>query len=357
MRSFRALISGRGFSRSGPARPGARKARQLLTAPLVAVAGGSLGVMLLASTASAAPVAAATVVPAPQAGLTPGADSFASGEKFCACTIDMFYTGTDGSVVSQDVSAGTPVNAPDDLGGRLVTGPGPLFVPSGVLPAAGEAVFGEGTDGALWWTDPSAGQPWASLGGNITSKPSVITEGVGGVLGGITAFARGTDQAVWYTARTSRGWQAWTKLGGQLYPGTAPAAVYVGGTAYVVAVGADQQLYVNQTSDGARWSGWTLLGGKVSNAGGDPAVTAPTASTGVVFVRGTDNAVWYDQFAGSTPGVTPGFHPAGGSVTSGGAGATTDPNGGTHLFILGTGNVIQEASGVFPAFGSWTPEQ
>ena len=346
MRVFHAPISGRALGQAGPAGPASHRAARMLAAPLAAVAAGSLATVLLASGTSAASV------PGPQPGLAPGAVSYESpAPNGCGCGTDLYYTGTDGAVWAQGTSPKL-MYGPVSRGGHLLSGPAPVHVPSGVLAnVESSPVFGRGTDNALWWTDPDLSQPWASLGGALTSKPGVISEGTAGPVGDIAVFARGTDHAVWYTFHGPQGWHGWSKLGGQLYPGTGPAAVYVSGTVDVVAVGTDQRVYVNRTSDGSNWSGWTLLGGRVSNAGGDPAATAPTSSTGVAFVRGTDNAVWYDEFTG---GATPGWHSLGGRVTSG-IGATTGTNGATHLFALGADNTVWEDSGTFPAMSGWSP--
>lgn len=335
--------------RTGTAQPAGRTARRLLAAPLAVVAGGSLATVLLVSGASAASV------PGPQPGTTPGAVSYETPNPHpCACEVDLYYAGADRAAWSQDVTFG-PGSTPNSAGGRLVGGPAPVWTQAGVLGSASTAIFGRGTDNALWWADPATGQPWTSLGGNITSKPSVISNGTGGTIGSIVAFARGTDQAVWYTFRSPAGWQNWTKVGGKLYPGTAPAAVYVGSTIYVVVVGTDRQMYVNETSDGARWSGWFVLGGKASSAASDPAATAPTSSEGVAFVRGTDNSVWFLEFTG---GTEPGYwHSLGGQVTSG-VGAVTEPaGGGIDLFALGTDNKVWQDSGTLPELSGWTPDQ
>jgi acylphosphatase len=82
-------------------------------------------------------------------------------------------------------------------------------------------VFARGTDNALWhiWqTAPSAGpwSAWASLGGVITSSPTVSNDADGR----LQAFARGTDDALWHiwqTAPSAGPWSAWASLGGKLF--------------------------------------------------------------------------------------------------------------------------------------------
>jgi hypothetical protein len=74
---------------------------------------------------------------------------------------------------------------------------------------------------------------------------------------------------------------------------------------------------------------------------------------GVVFVRGTDGAVWYNEFAGTTAGVTPGWHSLGGRLTSG-AGAGSAPDGSTAVVALGLDGRIWMRTGTWPALGPWT---
>jgi hypothetical protein len=56
--------------------------------------------------------------------------------------------------------------------------------------------------------------PWASLGGVITTDPTVIRNGDGR----LEAFARGTDNAVWHIWQTAPndGWSNWNSLGGTI---------------------------------------------------------------------------------------------------------------------------------------------
>jgi hypothetical protein len=79
----------------------------------------------------------------------------------------------------------------------------------------------------------------------------------------------------------------------------------------------------------------------------------------VAFVGGTDNAAWYDEVSGRTPGVTPGWHSLGGTLTSGPAATTPAPASGptpttpTSIAALGTSNQIWLDSGIWPIFHGW----
>jgi hypothetical protein len=222
-----------------------------------------------------------------------------------------------------------------------------LEYPAGLL-----SVFGQGSDHALWWTfHTSTGwSRWASLGGRLTSKPNAAGEG--STLG-LAVVARGADGGVWYRAafRPDRSPTPWTSLGGHVLPGTAPCAVYVHSTFYVLAVGTDRALWFNVTSDGARWAGWRSLGGRVV---GDPGAGAFGLDTAVAFVRGTDNAVWAKEFTDNPTLPVRSWHSLGGRLTSGVAAATVR-DGPTYLFVLGTDNQIWMATGVWPAVQGWVP--
>jgi len=72
-----------------------------------------------------------------------------------------------------------------------------------------------------------------------------------------------------------------------------------------------------------------------------------------VFVRGADGAVWYNEFAGTTAGVAPGWHSLGGQLTSG-VGAGSAPGGSTAVVVLGPNGRIYLRTGTWPALGTWT---
>ena len=116
-------------------------------------------------------------------------------------------------------------------------------------------------------------------------------------------------------------------------------------------VNADGSVWVQQhpTGDG-QWSAWQSLGGRAS---GDIGAASPAPGVGVVFVRGTDGAVWYNEFAGTTARVAPGWHSLGGQLTSG-VGAGSAPGGSTAVVVLGPNGRIYLRTGTWPALGTWT---
>jgi Galactose oxidase, central domain len=252
----------------------------------------------------------------------------------------LFYTGTDHQLWVVNISSMSQ-RIPEPAGGQLVGGPGAVWTPSGF------AAFARGTDNALWWTH--AGSRWASLGGVLTSKPAAATVTASGpTFGQITVWARGADGALWYKFEGPRGWAPWQRLGGRLLPGTAPAVVDVGGTAqFVVVVGTDHALWLNATSDGWRWSGWHSLGGRTSS---DPGASYAHGAL-LVFVRGTDNAAWGRQVTNVWMPAPGGWRSLGGRLTSGVASLTREQ---TEIYALGTDGHVWEAAGTWPAISHWT---
>jgi repeat uncharacterized protein DUF346 len=108
-----------------------------------------------------------------------------------------------------------------NLGGSLVDAPW-------VLRANGIHVFARGTDNALWhrvWREDTGWKAWESLGGNISSSPTAVTDGnvprpAGGVLGGeikpiIRVFARGAAEDYQTITWDGDKWGEWVSLGGK----------------------------------------------------------------------------------------------------------------------------------------------
>jgi len=292
--------------------------------------------------------AAAQALVPPLAGATPAVA--ATGDT--TTPVLFAYTGADKHFYAAPLTA--PASAVS-FGGILVGGPGLAFVPAVGTNTAGTVAFARGGNNALYLFGgaTSTGAPiWISLGGGLTSRPGAGA-GALSVSGGeaIDAVVRGGDGAVWDREinATTGAVNPWRSLGGRVLAGSGPAAVNVGGTLYVLAVGTDGRVWVNQSTDGVHWSGWKSLGG---NARGDLGVATPAPGVGVVFAR-AGSAVWYNEFAGTTAGVTPGWHGLGGSLTSGvGAGSTAD--GSTSVLVLGPNGRIYMRTGTWPALGNWT---
>jgi hypothetical protein len=248
----------------------------------------------------------------------------------------LFYTGSDGRAYQAPVSP--PVTA-STLGGRFIGGPGAAFVPG---TGGGVALFGRGTTNMLYvW---NGGTSWVPLGGNLTSRPGVAAGTLGSVVD-VDVAVRGGDGSVWVDHLTPTT-ATWIGLGGQVLAGTAPTAVNVGGTLYVLVVGLNHAVWDRSTTDGSNWTAWASLGGGVR---GELGAATPSAGAGIVYAR-AGNALWYNEFAGTTTGVTPGWHSLGGGITSGvGAGSVGDGINPTWAVALGGNGHIWANSGVWPA--------
>ncbi len=290
-----------------------RLRRPVVAARTLAVLAGVGTALALA----AGPAGAQTTQAPPKPGVTLGVAG--EGNE----RLDMFYTGTDRQVWMVHMSP-MGQNIPESLGGHLTGGPAAVYLlPGGQIPS-GFMVFGRGTDNRLWWRHQTSSgwSSWTSLGGNLTSKPTAT---IGGAMapGAVAVFARGADGAVWGRAvhGTPSGglaWTPWFSLGGRLLAGTAPAAA--------------------------------------SNDSGSFLATVGQAA--VAFVRGTDNAGWYNEFLGQTAGVTAGWHSLHGTLTSGVTAFTQAEGsvlGPTSVFALGSDSRAWIDTGTWPSLTGWQP--
>jgi len=298
-------------------------------------------------TAGGAALQAAPVLPL--AGDTPAVA--ATGDSQFPVVFD--YTGSDKHDYEAPLTSLADGYSP---GGSLVGGPGEAFVPAAVAPFGPSVAgpFARSGDNALWRFNgftPAGAPVWKSLGGGLTSRPGVAA-GVLSVSGGgaIDVVVRGGDGAVWDREITPTVLKPWRSLGGRTLAGSGPAAVNVGGTLYVLAIGTTGTVWADKSTDGAHWSGWHSLGGRGT---GDVGVATPAPGVGVVFVRGLDNRTWCNEFAGTTPGVSHGWNSLGGGLTSG-VGAGSAPNGSTSVLVLGPGSHIYHRTGTWPKLGPWT---
>ena len=154
-------------------------------------------------------------------------------------------------------------------------------------------VFARGTDNALWhiWqTAPSAGpwSGWASLGGVITSDPAAGHDQDGR----LEVFARGTDNALWHIWQTApnNGWSAWSSLGGVI---TSNVSIQrnADGRLEAFVRGTDSALWhIWQTAPNGNWSGWASLGGVITSS---PTVSNDANGSLQAFARGADDALWH----------------------------------------------------------------
>lgn len=300
-----------------------------VSALVMAMSLGTASVAQFAAAASASP-------PPPHAGITPGAANV-SGTNY------VFYTAANGTVQMKSLATGGQYAS---AGGHLAGAPSPIVTAVGHDGLAAFAVFGRGTNNALWYTTCFAESStvsgcngsWTSLGGVLTSQPGAI-EVTGDTY---SVYVRGSDGAVWGRNHTSAGWGGWYRIGGAVLSGTGPSAAYHAGT-YVVVVGADRHLYIQHVGV----TGFTAAGGAT---GSSPALV-DTGSALVGFARGTNNALWYHQFLQSAPG----WHSLGGVLTTGIGAFAYNPAPDTYTlaaYALGSDSQIWQHTGL--ASGNWS---
>jgi hypothetical protein len=181
--------------------------------------------------------------------------------------------------------------------------PGWTRLPSPPTTFVGNVVVGRNADGRLeLFVRAHNGEPWRAaqqsvngsdwsdwqrLGGRLTSNPTVVLNGGGG----LEVFGCGGDNALWHVWQLTPGgpWSPWRTLGGVLGGGAAVGLNPNGGLDAFVR-GSNRALYhVVQSGAGGAWSGWRLLGGVLRT---DPAVGTESDGRLQVFAIGTDNAVY-----------------------------------------------------------------
>ena len=249
-----------------------RPARRRLV-PAAAVAAASAAVLVAGP---AAPAGATTPTPLP--GTVPGTASIGGGAT--TSSLDVFYTSSSRNLVLKRGGA------TEDLGGVLTSGPS--AVSKSPTEFVQEAVYARAQDGRIWRRAWSDGQgtwgAWDSEGGRSLGAPSATCVGEASAPDRI--YVRGLDGALW--RRVVAGGSTWGSLRGVL--ASDPVAVpAVGGdcasTEDVVALG----------SDGAVWeftptTQWRVVGGRSTVA---PAIVQLPGGETNLFVRGTDNALWW----------------------------------------------------------------
>jgi hypothetical protein len=333
----------------------ARRRRPYRTTALLAtaLAGGGLATALasgtaLAQTSTAAHVAAQAQAPNPAPGVTPGLTTMSPGGSHPSFAI-LAYTGTNGTVQLK-YSPGTAVT-PISLGGHLVGGPA-VTLETGQNGAMGRlAVFGRGSDNALWWnheTSDGTWMGWQSLGGSLTSKPSAATDPAGRML---SVFVRGTDGSIFSRTLTASGWTGWQYRGGVLLAGTAPSAAYGARGLLISAVGTDRHVYLY-----ADFAGYAFrnIGAQTTSSAGVTAVHGASGDVAMVFVRGTNGALYAKQVTNPATSPNGAWKSLGGSLTSGIAATTAAGGAYSTVGALGGDSQFWMRQGTWPSLGGWT---
>jgi hypothetical protein len=181
-----------------------------------------------------------------------------------------------------------------------------LSPPVPVLTASGSvAVFGISAETHTVWysetgplgSDVLTFSPWADLGGNATSPPTVTVDAEAL----LHVFVRGTNRALWHLSETytypgPKTWGSWECLGGVL-ASSPKVPVTLNGVNMVEIYGraADKALWhrgqiAQQEGNGVSWGSWVSLGGVLASGA---AVALNDDGMGDIFARATDKAIYY----------------------------------------------------------------
>jgi len=266
--------------------------------------------------------------------------------------LEVFGVGTDNALwhIWQTAPHADPWSSWSSLGGVVTSDPSVFVNSDGRL-----EVFARGTDDALWhiWqTVPHAGpwSSWSSLGGAITSDPAAIDNSDGR----LEVFARGTDNALWHIWQTvphAGPWSAWSSLGGGITSDPAPA-LNTDGRLEVFARGTDNALWHiwQEAAHSGPWAAWASLGGAITS---DPVVACNSDGRLEVFARGTDNALWHIWQTAPHAGPWSSWASLGGAITS-------DPevfvnsDGRLEVFARGTDSAMWHIWQTVPHAGPWS---
>jgi fibronectin type 3 domain-containing protein len=186
-----------------------------------------------------------------------------------------------------------------------------------------------------------------------TVGPSTLTYTDSAVAGNTTysytvdAFdAAGNHSAPSAAAQLTTPGQIMNPLGGVLTSGPS-AASWASNQTYVFVRGTDNGLWY-KTWNGSSWGNWTPLGGVLTS---DPSVVSWGANRIDVFVRGTDNQLWHKWYAS---GVWYGWEPLGGVLTSAPSASSWGPNR-LDIFVRGTDMQLWQKTWNGAGWGNWQP--
>lgn len=203
---------------------------------------------------------------------------------------------------------------------------------------------------------------WGSLGGSLTSLPSVLLDAEAL----LHVFARGPDRALWHkrqlgshTARTVL-WGEWECLSGVLASGPSIPSTLSGVNLVETIVRASDKGYWHKGQAGSHaagvwWKEWVPLGGIFASG---PAAVLNANSMLEVFGRGPDRGIWHKRQYMSITGNTSWtrWTPLGG-LTSTGPTVRMTRDGMIHLFVRGVDKSIWYKSQALVnetlQFGAW----
>jgi hypothetical protein len=214
--------------------------------------------------------------------------------------LQVFVRGDTGNVYSkyQTVTNGGFSSVWDNFSGATAFGPVVSRNQDGRL-----ELFARWSDGKAahkWQLAPSGSwSGWGTdMGGFIQSKPVVAYHPTEGRM---YQFVRGTDGTLFYMNQTApnSGWTGWMQVGTLVSSSQPAVGINTNGSILLFVRGTDRAIYSNRLSGGV-WSGWSSHGG-VSTS--DPAVVQYADGRIGVIVRG-DNGLMHLRMQTSAGATT-----------------------------------------------------
>jgi hypothetical protein len=190
-----------------------------------------------------------------------GACSWGAGRE------DVFVEGTDGALLQNTWTAASGWSGWVSLGGQLTSSPAAVSRGAGLID-----VCVRGADGAVWHKSYNNGwSGWDSVGGALApgTGPALSAWRVdrssawGSYMDRLDVWVTGTNGAVWQKTWTAAsGWTHWTSLGGQLT--SSPTVAMQKYCVEVWARSPNGYIYLDEYC--AKWSGW--MGGTMQGPPG-----------------------------------------------------------------------------------------
>ena len=196
-------------------------------------------------------------------------------------SIDLFVTGVNGHAYRRTFANGA-WGTWTDLGGNLADAPTVAYTSSSAW-----TLTGTGRDGQIWTLTPSGG--WSAIGTptglSVYGRPSAVTDGT-------TTYVaiRTNDDSVWLNTSSAAGqWSGWTSLGGTV--SDSPTLLETLGRVYLFARASDYTVWENNLTSGS-WSGW-FKRGEFASDDFDGAFGAAAGDNGSAWItyRGIDGQV------------------------------------------------------------------
>jgi hypothetical protein len=181
---------------------------------------------------------------------------------------DLAARGDDGAVWFKSFVPGSGWSAWYSIGGSVTSAPSLNSQGDGIV-----NVFARGADGSLVqksWNGSTWGD-WASLGGGLTGAPATISRAAGL----LNVYIRGTDQESYARSWSASGWSPW----GQLDPtpvSSTPAPISDDPNHEAVFARDGSDLLLKSWTAGQSWGPWVDLGPIALPSPAAPAPPAPT---------------------------------------------------------------------------------